>query len=159
AGFNVAHATHSIQWKRIEGIGKNGDGISSFPVTAAVALDSTSPCLQYHVITSSKDSLQISWYFSPTLNFLNAPEGLRFAVSVDDEAPQVMALNKDDNGPAWNNWVASNTIIKTSLHYIAKPGKHIIKYWLVDPGIVLQHIVGRFRPAAAPTYLAPPVTY
>jgi len=110
------------------------------------------------VITSSKDSLRIAWYFSPTLNFLNNAEGMRFAVSVDNEAPQIIALNKEDNGPAWNNWVASNNIIKTSLHYIARPGKHIIHYWLVDPGIVLQHIVGRFTPATQQTYLAPPIT-
>src|SRR4030095_6262842 len=97
---------------------------------------------EYEFYTFSKDSFKLSCYFSPTLNFHNSPNGLQFAVSIDDEQPQIISLNKEDNDVRmWSGWVANNIIIQTSNHFISKPDKHILKYWLVDPGIVVQKFV------------------
>ena len=104
--------------------------------------------------------VKLETYFSPTLNILNTDEGLQFAVSIDNEAPQVLSLNKDDKNSisgVWNSWVANNTIIKTSQHYIAHGGKHVVKYWALSPAVVLQKLVLDFG-GVKQSYLGPPET-
>ena len=152
-----AHHNATIQWKVIPDIGRTASGITTFPVTASVPLSATSPHVEYHFYTYDSTKATIQLYFSPTLNFHNN-EGLQFAVSVDGEAPKVITLNKDDNnGGVWNGWVANNTIIKTSEHYLAKPGKHVLKYWAISPGVVLQKLVVGFGNVKQ-SYLGPPET-
>jgi hypothetical protein len=73
--------------------------------------------------------------------FLVTEKGLQYAISVDNESPQIIGTNKEDTATGsgiWNAWVAENIIIKSSKHIINKPGKHTVKYWMVDGGIVLQ---------------------
>jgi hypothetical protein len=102
----------------------------------------------------------VNLYFSPTLNIHNTEEGLQFAVSIDNEAPQIISLNKEDKNSisgVWNNWVANNIIIKTSEHNINKSGKHTLKYWAVSPAVVLQKLVVDLG-GLKPSYLGPPET-
>ncbi|MGZ3882168.1 MAG: glycosyl hydrolase 115 family protein, partial [Flavisolibacter sp.] len=70
----------SIRWKTIPGIGKTGPGITSFPVTISSPISSSSPRLEYDFYCTSKDSVKLLTYFSPTLNFQNSPNGLQFGV-------------------------------------------------------------------------------
>jgi Gylcosyl hydrolase family 115 C-terminal domain len=53
--------------------------------------------------------------------------------------------------------IFENIIIKTSKHKISQPGKHIVKYWVVSPGVVLQKLVLDFG-GLEPSYLGPPET-
>ena len=147
----------SVRWKIITDIGKDGDGVTSIPVTVSSQLTTSSPHLEYEIYTAGKDSLTILTYFSPTLNFQNSPTGLRFAVSMDNEQPQIIGLNKEDNTGVWNTWVANNNIIKTTKHFISQPGKHTVKYWMIDPGIILQKLVVDFG-GVKQSYLGPPET-
>jgi hypothetical protein len=55
------------------------------------------------------------------------------------------------------NWVGNNIIIKTTKHFIDKPGKHTVKYWMIDPGIILQKLVVEFG-ELKPIYLGPQET-
>jgi len=147
----------SIQWKVIPDIGKESSGVTTFPVTVSSPLTNTSPHLEYEIVTTSKDSLKLLTYFSPTLNFHSSPNGLQFAVSIDNEAPQIVSLNKDDNGDIMNNWVGNKIIIKTSKHFISQPGKHIVKYWMIDPAVIMQKLVVDFG-GVKPSYLGPQET-
>lgn len=155
--YSKAVNNSSIHWKLIGDVGKEGDGITTFPVTVSTQLNSSSPHVEYQFYCDSKDSLQLLTYFSPTLNFLHSPNGLQFAVSIDNETPQIVSLNKEDNGDIMNNWVANNIIIKTTKHFISKPGKHTVKYWVIDPGIVLQKLVIDFG-GLKRSYLGPQET-
>lgn len=160
--MNADHRTRAvnsknIQWKIIPDIGKDGNGITTFPVTASAELSNSSPHVEYVFYTYSKDSFQLRTYFSPTLNFHHSPNGLQFAVSIDNETPQIVSLNKEDNTGVWNSWVANNIIIKTTKHFISTSGKHTVKYWMIDPGIILQKLVIDFG-GLEPGYLGPQET-
>jgi len=161
AHYTKAINTSNIQWKVIPDIGRDSDGITTFPVTAKeLKLNKNSPHLEYEFYTYSQDSFKLNAYFSPTLNFHNTETGLQYAISVDDEAPQIISINKEDRNTGtgiWNKWVAENVIIKTSSHKIFKPGKHSIKYWMVNLGVILQKLVLDFG-GVEPSYLGSPET-
>jgi len=123
-----------IKWKRIPDIAKDGDGMTTFPVTVSNAFLKSR--LEYN-ITCDTGIVNITALFSPTLNFHNE-DGLKYAISIDDEPPQIIAINKDDKD--WSKWVADNIIEKKTHHLVTTAGKHIIKYWMVSPAVILQQI-------------------
>jgi hypothetical protein len=96
----------------------------------------------------------VSAYLSPTLNFINE-QGLRYGVSFDDEPIQVINMHAGKTHNDWQESVSNNITIMTSDHNLKSPGKHILKFWAIDPGVVLQKLVistGDVRPS----YLGPP---
>jgi hypothetical protein len=147
---------NGITWKTIPDIGREGDGVTSSPVTASIATATgNSPHLQYVVSLKDTGVANLYLYFSPTLNIYN-DGGLKYALSIDDEQPQVMTLNKEDHDTrTWEGWVANNAIVKMSQHRLRKPGKHTLRYWLLSPGVVLQKLVISTRVIRG-SYLGPP---
>ncbi len=161
AHFTNANNSKTISWKVLPDLGRTADAVTTIPVTAAEQQPSaTTPFLEYEIYTYSQDSFTIHAYFSPSLNFHTTENGLQYAVSVDGETPQIISLNKEDKNSIsgiWNKWVGESIIIKTSKHKIASPGKHVIKYWMVNSGVVLQKMVADFG-GLSPSYLGPPET-
>lgn len=161
AHFTKAINSNGINWQVLPNHGRTADAVTTFPVTAAEQkLTAASPHLQYEVYTYNADSFKINAYFSPTLNFHNTAAGLQYAISVDDEVPQIISINKEDKNSIsgiWNKWVAENIIIKTSKHNISTSGKHTVKYWMVNSGVVLQKLVLDFG-GVKQSYLGPPET-
>jgi len=174
--IEAAHTTRqvdasNIKWKVIPGIGRDVDGITTFPVTATMPSPGPgSPRLEYDIYTYDTGSFNLHAYFSPTLNIHHDSAGLQYAIAIDDQQPQIVSINKDDNNPrAWNQWVADNIIITTTTHSIRGKGparagsaspmasRHVIKYWVLNPAIVLQKLVVDCG-GLPPGYLGPPET-
>lgn len=159
--FTKAVNTNGITWKVLPDHGRTGSSVTPFPVTAKEQQPGgNAPHLDYEIYTYSKGEFVINAYFSPTLNFHNNEEGLQYAISVDDEAPQIISINKEDKNSIsgiWNKWVAESIIIKSSKHKILQPGKHTVKYWMVSPAVVLQKLVLDFG-GVQQSYLGPPET-
>jgi hypothetical protein len=158
AHFTKAIAGNNIHWKIINGIGRDADGIYTFPVTADVkTISSNSPHLEYEIYTLDSGDVKVNAYFSPTLNFHN-DDGLKYGISIDDEQPKIISINEDDNNTkTWEQWVANNIIIKTSNHIISRAGRHVVRFWRVSPAVVLQKIVLDFG-GLKQSYLGPPET-
>lgn len=155
--FTKAINNNSIQWKIIPDIGKTGDGVTVFPVTAfAQVLNKNTPHLEFELTTYDSGKVSVNVYLSPTLDFQHKG-GLNYAISMDDEAPQIINMYEGYNETLWRKWVADNIIIKTSNHQLLQAGKHIIKFWMIDPGVVLQKIVLDFG-GLKPSYLGPEET-
>lgn len=158
--FTRAVNGNGIQWQVLPDLGKTGSSVTAMPVTAAEQmLSANSPHLEYDVyFYEAADSVKLMCYFSPTLNIHHEPEGLKYAISIDDEAPQEVSVNKDDNNDRlWNGWAASNIIIKTTTHTIRKPGRHTVKFWRISPAVVLQKLVLNTG-GVKQSYLGPPET-
>jgi len=153
--YSSAVGSSGINWITIPYIGRTLSGITPAPVTApAQDLSGNSAHLDYNIYFFSTGEIKVKMYFSPTLNYHN-DQGLRYAVSIDAETPQVININKVQS---WDQWVSENIIIKDSKHTIDKRGKHILKFWMIDSGVVLQKIVVETGDVK-PSYLGPPESY
>jgi hypothetical protein len=114
--------------------------------------------LEYRAFLFDTGTVTVKAYVSPTLNFSGAKTGVRYAVSIDDEAPQVVNITADSSNTAWEKSVADNIRILSTKHRVDRAGLHVLKVWFVDPGVVLQKLVidaGGERPS----YLGPPESY
>ena len=66
---------------------------------------------------------------------------LRYAVSIDGGAPQIVNLLAGDNEAKWGRAVADDIRVGRSRIDVVSPGHHIVKLWLVDPNVVFQRLV------------------
>ena len=85
---------------------------------------------------------------APTLNFVPG-RGLRFAVSVDDGPRTIVDALEHNAQSDWEQAV-SDGVRKVSIPLsIPSPGYHTLKFWMVDPGVVLERIVLGSRPSSS----------
>ncbi|MFB9864240.1 glycosyl hydrolase 115 family protein [Rufibacter immobilis] len=144
----------SIQWLLVPDLGRTASAMTTTPVTAPSQIPGNSPHLQYKVHLQNSGEVKVQVYLSPTLNFHNT-QGLRYAISFDDEAPQIINMHANHTEGEWNRNAGNNIDIVVSTHQLTKPGEHVLKFWMVDSGVVLQKIVidtGGLKPS----YLGPP---
>ncbi|MFD2720375.1 glycosyl hydrolase 115 family protein [Hymenobacter monticola] len=149
-----------VSWQRLPDLGRTLGAVSTYPTTVAPteAPGGNSPHLEYRINLTQAGPVTVSAYLAPTLDFTNTT-GLRYAVSLDDEAPQIINLHTgikpgESNLP-WERIVAKSINLKTSQHNVAAAGWHTLKFWRVDPGVVLEKLVVSAGELPA-TYLGPP---
>lgn len=154
--------TEDVSWQIIPNLGRTGSAITSMPVTASKQNPSENgPYLEYEVYLLDGGTYSLTTYFSPTLNF-QKDEGLIYAVSIDGDTPQMINLHKDATAADWtyptwwNEAVKDNIMKQIVLEKELSAGAHTIKYWAVDPGVVLQKIVLQKEGVNAESYLGPP---
>ncbi len=131
-----------IFWKNIENYGKTLGGMTVYPSTVPdQQLDKKTPYLEYDIFLNDAGTFTLHTLVSPTLDFRNG-EGLKFAVSVNDEKPLIVNVTKNDLKPGvWDKAVANSIReFKTELTF-SKAGKNTIKYWMVSPAVVLQKLI------------------
>jgi hypothetical protein len=163
AHFTEKHDATQARWEKIDDLGLTGSSMSPFPVTTkSVTPPQNSPCLEYQIYLFHPGPLEVNAIISPSLNI--APNrGLRFAISFDDQPPQVLtAVPKGffvDNGNTnWEASVRDNCRQIKSTHKISNSGYHTLKVWMVDPGLVLQKLVVNTG-GVKPSYLDPPESF
>ena len=156
--------SNNIKWLTIPNLGRTLSGITPVPVTAERQTPGgKSPHLEYKMYLFNSGNVKVKAHFSPTQNFHNT-EGLHYAISFDDEPPQIINVHANDTIPDWQypmDWmqnVAYNIKITTSEHTIENPGEHILKFWMVDPGLVLQKIVVETKDIQS-SYFGPPESF
>ncbi|HEY4968097.1 MAG TPA: glycosyl hydrolase 115 family protein, partial [Puia sp.] len=147
----------TVSWSLIPEIGRTGSGMTITPVTANKKTPGPgTPRLEYDMLVFDTGKINVQAYFSPTLNF-NGTE-LQYGLSIDDEPVKILNLHSDHSNNSWEEWVANNIIINNTEFHFDKPGNHVVKFWMVDPGVVLQKIVVGLREVKS-SYLGPPETY
>ncbi|WP_206081920.1 glycosyl hydrolase 115 family protein [Maribellus sediminis] len=146
-----AKGSENISWEVIPDLGKTTSAITTFPQNA-YPKENEEIYLEYAIDFASTGDFDVSVLVSPTLNF-NANKGLRYAVSFDGEAEQIVNFNgkyRGELGP----WQARRIIKSTTKHKIENTGVHRLRVRVLEPGIVLQKILidtGGLKPS----YLGP----
>jgi hypothetical protein len=147
-----------VQWTIIPGYGRTLSGVMPAPVTAKSQIPGgNGPHLEFTINLSDTGRVAVEAYISPTIDFTNT-HGLRYAVSIDNEQPQVININADQSPRAWSSDVSNSIKKLTSIHRISKTGRHVLKYWMIDPGVVLQKLVINCG-GEEPSYLGPPESF
>ncbi|RYY20265.1 MAG: hypothetical protein EOP41_09170 [Sphingobacteriaceae bacterium] len=128
------------------------------PVTALrVTPGTNTPCLEYDINLKDTGTVTLTVFVSPTLDFRNQ-DGLYYAVSIDNEQPQSVNIATKVDSKDWAAAVSNNVRKLVTKHHISQPGKHMLKYWMVDPAVVVQKLVLDFG-GMKPSYLGPPESY
>ncbi|MFC1838620.1 glycosyl hydrolase 115 family protein [Thermodesulfobacteriota bacterium] len=161
ANYSNAIDTKDISWTVVPNLGRTDSAVIVTPSNAdRQTPGNDSPRLEYEFTIFGEGDLKVDTYVSPTQNYQKT-DGLKYAVAIDDEEPQIINIHEGEIKPDWQyaEWwmksVADHIKIKRSIHKEVKPGKHILKVWMVDPGVVFQKFVidaGGLRPS----YLGPP---
>ena len=153
----AAHARHvaagGITWRTIPNLGRTHSGVTSFPVTAPSQQPGRGPSLEFPVHLAAPGEVEVQTILSPTLDYTGRG-GHRYAISIDGEAPQIVNVNGSITERQWEEAVAQNAWIKSTRHQVATPGAHMVKIWMIDPGLVFQRIQ-LVRPGTKIGYLGP----
>jgi hypothetical protein len=146
-----------VHWEKIDDYGRTLSAMTVFPVTAASATPPQSPYLEYEMYLYDPGKVEVEAILSPTLNFVPG-RGLRYAISFDDQTPQVVdALARNSLGD-WETTVKDSVRKVKSTHTMSRSGYHTLKFWMVDPGLVLEKLVVNVG-GVKPSYLGPPESY
>jgi hypothetical protein len=160
--FQKAGGSGKISWDVIPNLGRTGSAITTKPVTSPKQTPGKNgPYLEYQIFLLDSGVYNLEAWFSPTLNF-QKDEGLLYAFSIDGGVPQVMNLHESAKAADWtypkwwNDAVTDNIMKQTAIERNLSPGAHTIRYWMIDPGVVLQKIVLKKSEVDAQSYLGPP---
>jgi hypothetical protein len=152
-----------VRWEKIEGYGRTLSAMSIVPMTArSVMPPKDAPCLEYRMYLFNPQKAVVRATVAPTLNFV-PDRALRFAVSFDDQSPQIVDIvprgfDARNGNREWEDSVRNACRVVQSMHTLSRQGYHTLKIWMVDPAVVLEKIVvdlGGMRPS----YLGPPESY
>jgi len=160
ANYTRKTDTKYEQWTVVPNLGRTGSSVIPETVNTEISAPFlVSPQLEYDFTFFEAGNLRVNTYVSPTQDF-RKQGGLQYAIAIDDEVPQIININEGEIKPDyeyadwWTKSVADHIKIKVSNHKVDKAGKHTLKVWMADPGIVIQRFVidtGKSKPS----YLGP----
>jgi hypothetical protein len=147
----------SVHWDKIDDYGRMLSAMTVFPVTAVSATPPQSPCLEYEMYLFDPGKVEVEAILSPTLNFVPG-RGLRYAISFDDQPPLVVDALAQNSLSDWETTVKDSVRKVRSSHTLSGSGYHTLKFWMVDPALVLEKLVVNLG-GVRPSYLGPPESY
>src|SRR5437773_2086078 len=158
--IEAEHFTRKIDrggasWQVIPGLGRTGDSIALFPTTSDSFATAAAPLVEYEFYLFIPGTVKTIAYLVPT-HPTGAGRGLRYAIGFDGEPPQIVAVGADLQVPshAWSLNVLNSSTTGMSVHEIKTAGRHVLKIYAVDPGVVLDKIVLDLG-GLKPSYLGP----
>jgi hypothetical protein len=140
--YNRKVDSRGITWKTINDLGLTGKSVLAAPVTAQPLYTSSpdSPRLEYDIYTYNSGVVEIQSFVLPVFA-ANSFRGAQYAVAIDDERPQSIEINVPEYSAQWKENVRRNASKNITRHYIDKPGKHTLKIWAADTGMVIDNII------------------
>jgi hypothetical protein len=152
--------TKDIHWTVVPNLGRTNSSLIIEPVTAErQVISENSPRIEYEFTTFSLGDFKVEAYLSPTQDY-KKQGGLNYAIAIDNEEPQIINMNEGEIVPDykyadwWTKSVGDHIKIKVSSHKVDTQGKHVLKIWMIDPGIVFQRFVINVG-GLKPSYLGP----
>lgn len=136
------------EWKLTENIGHTGKSLTAMPLninqpstpkTTALIKDSL-PCVTYDFYSFTATAPEVTVVALPT-HALNRNYSMRFGISIDDGPIKVMDFETVGRSETWKqNVLRNNAQTNIKVQFIEK-GKHALKLYMVDPGVILDRII------------------
>ena len=150
--FSRKTESNRIQWVVIPDFGRTRSGLTTIPQNAYPNANEM-VYVEYDINFSSVGEFEVQMLLAPTLNF-NENKGLRYEVALAGGEPQIINFNGHYRGEL-GRWQAEHIIKSVTKHKVDKPGKHTLRFRVLEPGIVLQKILINTG-GMLPTYLGAP---
>lgn len=133
-------AVAGVSWTTIPTLGRWGSAVTPLPIHPASFKPGAGPTIDYKVTLWKPGPVDLTVLASPSLDVVGK-RGLRYAIAVDNEAPQVVDLDRSASEPEWAKAVADNMWRGVSHHRVAAAGAHRVRIWAIDPSVVIQRLV------------------
>ncbi|WP_030443685.1 glycosyl hydrolase 115 family protein [Actinoplanes subtropicus] len=134
------HYSHKTgNWQLLPDIGKTGNGLTPLGEVTGSKLD-------YTMTLTSSGPVKVTAYLSPRNN-TRPTDGLKYAVSIDGETPQVVNVttatgaNDTTMNKQWERNTSENINATTTTHTVAAAGTHTLTFWALDPTVIVQRLV------------------
>lgn len=152
----------SPSYIEIPNYGRTESGITLNPAMSPATLQpANSPALEYDIYTFAEDvsDANVTVYLGSSLN-THPDYPLKYAIGFDDEQPQIVQyVQSTPLGSLPDEWedVVSDAVWKsrTGGHAIGESGKHTLKLWALEPGVVFEKVVVDLG-GVRDSYLGPP---
>ncbi|KUN81448.1 hypothetical protein AQJ64_23025 [Streptomyces griseoruber] len=155
-------ARGGARWRTVRGLGRRTGAVQAVPSTAAAVTGEhavRAPELRYRVRFTSTGVFPVTVFRLPSLDERGAR---RLAVGLDDRPVTVLTgqnIATGNRGDAWARNVEEGVEKLTATVTVAEPGEHVLRIFMVDPGIAVDQIVIDTGGVPAAAYLAPPESY
>ena len=146
-------AANSVHWETIPGYGRTLSAVEPFPVGFKPFEGVKGARLEYDLTTLTDAKATLETLVAPSLAF-QPGHGLRIALTFDDERPQVVDVATPYLSREWERAV-SDAVHKVRTRHTLKAGRHVLKLWAIDPGVVIERFhldLGGLKPSC----LGPP---
>lgn len=161
-----------VTYHTLKGLGRTLSGVKLLPILAPSQALGEGPVLEYDIYTFTNTSkVNVTLYLSASLNQMGTSRPLKYAIAFDTESPKTMQPIPDTIGldgavlpVGWEAavadsvWGLTSGNSTTTTHDLSKTGKHTLKIWVLEPGIVVQKIVIDFG-GVKQSYLGPPESF
>jgi len=149
--MEAAHASAFVpgadaSWQKISGLGYNGEAVAVFPATIAARVTpenilAESPRLEFKINFQTAGDWKFTVRALPTFS-TETGRPQRYAIALDDAPPKIISLplSQDERNRVWQENVLRNAALASSIQPVAASGRHVLKIWMVDPGIVIDVI-------------------
>ena len=158
--IEAEHYTRKIDaggggWELVDGLGRSGASITVLPPTLASVkgvedIRAKAPCVEYDLYAFTTGNAVVRLNCIPS-NPITRDHGVKVAIALDDQAPQLVTqvLGKS---------IIDNLMSLTGNVRIEKEGPHLLKVWMVDPGVTIDKIIIDMG-GVKDSYLGPPESY
>ncbi|MBN2013319.1 glycosyl hydrolase 115 family protein [candidate division KSB1 bacterium] len=150
--------SEGITWETIPDLGLTGSSVTMFPATVEHGGGNhpDAPHLEYDIYTFNSGIIEIHTFVLPVFP-INGFRWAHYSISIDDGRPQKRDISVPEKSSEWADNVRRNASKNITRHYLDKPGKHTVKLWKVDTGLVFDKIIIDFG-GLKPSYLGPDET-
>lgn len=143
--FNGKTDGKEAKWTTFSGLGYTGNVSVALPrsATSETTIEATkqnSPILEYDFYTFNFGEVDVFLQAVPTHAF-NNDTGVRCAVAIDDAEPVIVDFQTFERSETWKQNVLKNASVQSVKQIVNTAGKHKLKIWMVDPGVMLDQIL------------------
>lgn len=141
--FNRISNNGGYEWQLLEGLGYTGNSVWVNPLNIKEKkydpeLENPS-VLEYDFFLQRSGTVTIKVYGIP-VHPVNKKFGVKFALSINNEKPQLIDFETHGRSETWKINVLSNTAEGAVQYQIKNAGLQTLKLFAIDPGVIIDRI-------------------
>lgn len=156
-----SNATSPRTYLTLPVYGKTLSGLTLADIHAPSLTPATAPGLEYDFYTFTATKMaNVTLILSQSLN-TNSKRPLKYAITIDNHPPKIIPYIHDQaNGEMPVGWekAVSDAAWTSATTFDLAAGSHVLKFWALEPGVILQKIVVDLG-GVRRSYLGPPESF